>query len=255
MLYYKARMNNMDFFKACRFTGCVFAFMCLQVVKAQNLVPDSSFEKNQFIPVLLSSLSASATWSAPTVATTDLFCECSKKQKKTSEAQVPQNPMGVQKANTGTCYAGLYAFSHGDYREYLLTQLNSPLEAGIKYELSMYVSLADYSRVTVDQLGACFLRTKATYTSSDVIRGLRPSYIKISEDIGTDTVNWHQLSVEYRAKGGEQFLLIGSFDINDIEITNVKAPKGVRTRINQKTERDAYYYIDDVSLREVPPPP
>ncbi len=232
----------------------VLVFMCFQLAQAQNLVADSSFENNKFTPTLLSSIDASGTWSSPTRATTDLFCECGKKQKETSEADVPRNPMGVQKALTGKCYAGIYAFSHGDYREYLFTQLNSLLEAGIKYELSMYVSLADYSRVAVDQLGACFLRSKVTYTSSDVITGLKPVYAKIGEDIGTDTVNWHQVIFEYKAKGGEQFLLIGSFDIKGIQITDVKAPKGVRTRINQKTERDAYYFIDDVSLHQVYPP-
>ena len=232
----------------------VFILMYLQFAKAQNLISDSSFEHNKYIPVILSSIGANNSWSAPTMGTTDLFCECGKKDKESSEAQVPQNPFGTQKANTGKCYAGIYAFSHGDYREYLLTQLSMPMEAGLKYELYMYLSLADYSRVTIEQIGACFLRSKPTFTSSNVIQGLKPIYAKISEEVGSDTVNWHQIIIEYKAKGGEQFLLIGSFDVDDIYPTNVKAPKNVRTKINQRTERDAYYYIDDVSLREVHPP-
>lgn len=254
---YKVLMHNavkLFFLLKKQFAICVFVLICLPVAKTQNLVADSSFEANSKIPLLLSSLGLNSSWSAPTWGTTDLFCECGKKLKETSEAQVPHNPFGTQKANTGKCYAGLYAFSHGDYREYLFTQLNAPLRGGIKYELSMYVSLADYSRVAVDQLGACFLRSKFTYTNSDVIRSFNPVYAKISEDIGTDTVNWHQIIFEYNALGGEQYLLIGSFDVNDLDITNVKAPKGVRTKINQRTERDAYYYIDDVSIHEVPPP-
>lgn len=231
----------------------VFAVQSLQVVRAQNFVADSSFEHNKFIPTLLSSLGANNSWSAPTMGTTDLFCECGKKQKEISEAKVPNNPMGVQKANSGKCYAGFYLFSHHDYREFLLTQLMSPLTGGVKYDLTFYLSLADYSRATIEQIGVCFLKGSVTYTSSGYITGLKPNYIKINEEVGTDTVEWHKITLEYKARGGEQYLLIGSFEEGKIEATNVKAPKNSHTRINQRTDRDAYYYIDDVSLRRQPP--
>lgn len=223
-----------------------------QVTRAQNFVADSSFEHNKYIPIILSSIGANNSWSAPTMGTTDLFCECSKKDKAKSESQVPNNPMGIQKANSGKCYAGFYLFSHHDYHEYLITQLMSPLTGGVKYDLTFYLSLADYSRATIEQIGVCFLKGSVTYTSSGYITGLKPIHIKINEEVGTDTVEWHKISLEYKAKGGEQYLLIGSFDEGYIGATNVKAPKSVHTRINQRTDRDAYYYIDDVSLRRQP---
>lgn len=221
---------------------------------AQNLVADSSFEANSKVPILLSSIGLNASWSAPTVGTTDLFCECGKKLKEKSEAQVPTNPFGTQKANTGRCYAGFYLFSHGNYREYLITQLNSPLNGGTKYELSFWLSLADYSRAAIFRMGAVFLSAKPTYTTSEVIKNLKPNYIPLKNQVGTDTVSWHYITMEYEAKGGEQFLMLGSFDIYDYEETYVKAPKNVRTKINQNTDRDAYYYIDDVSLHRLPEP-
>lgn len=231
----------------------VLILVSLQMAMAQNFVPDSSFEHNKYIPVILSSIGANNSWSAPTMGTTDLFCECGKKDKEISEAQVPNNPMGVQKANSGKCYAGFYLFSHHDYREFLLTQLMSPLTGGVKYDLTFYLSLADYSRATIEQIGVCFLKGSVTYTSSGYITGLKPIHIKINEEVGADTVEWHKITLEYKAKGGEQFLLIGSFDEGKIEATNVKAPKNSHTRINQRTDRDAYYYIDDVSIRMQPP--
>lgn len=223
-----------------------------QVTRAQNFVADSSFEHNKYIPIILSSIGANNSWSAPTMGTTDLFCECSKKDRAKSESQVPNNPMGIQKANSGKCYAGFYLFSHHDYHEYLITQLMSPLTGGVKYDLTFYLSLADYSRATIEQIGVCFLKGSVTYTSSGYITGLKPIHIKINEEVGTDTVEWHKISLEYKAKGGEQYLLIGGFDEGYIGATNVKAPKNVHTRINQRTDRDAYYYIDDVSLRRQP---
>lgn len=225
----------------------------LQQARGQNLVADSSFEKNSKIPIELSSIGFNASWSAPTVGTTDLFCECGKKLKEKSEAQVPNNLFGTQKAHSGKCYAGFYLFSHADYREYLITQLSSPLNGGTKYELTMYVSLADYSRAAIYRMGIAFLAGKPTYTTSNVITNFKPVFVPLKNQVGTDTVNWHQITVEYQASGGEQYLLIGSFDIYDFEETYVKPPKGVRTKINQLTDRDAYYYIDDVSLHEMPP--
>lgn len=230
----------------------ILVLLSAHSLKAQNFVADSSFEHNKYIPIILSSIGANNSWSAPTMGTTDLFCECSKKDREKSEAQVPNNPMGIQKANSGKCYAGFYLFSHHDYHEYLITQLMSPLTGGVKYDLTFYLSLADYSRATIEQIGVCFLKGSVTYTSSGYITGLKPIHIKINEEVGTDTIEWHKISLEYKAKGGEQYLLIGSFDEGYIGATGVKVPKGVRTRINQRTERDAYYYIDDVSLRRQP---
>jgi outer membrane protein OmpA-like peptidoglycan-associated protein len=246
--------NRLYSFRSGKFLICLVSILTVTVGKSQNLVADSSFEHNSGIPTLLSSIGMNTSWSAPTRGTTDLFCECGKKQQEISEAQVPHNPFGSQKANRGKCYAGIYGFSHGDYREYLFTQLTAPLSAGTKYELTMWISLADYSRVAIEKMGACFLGSKIKSDHSDVLGGLKPVYLKIDEEIRTDTVYWHQLTVEYKAQGGEQYLLIGSFDVSNPELTHVKAPKGVRTRINQKTERDAYYYIDDISVREYIPP-
>lgn len=232
----------------------LFFLLCFHFTQAQNLVADSSFEGNSKVPILLSSIGLNASWGSPSWGTTDLLCECGKKLKEKSEAQVPHNPFGTQKANTGKCYAGFYLFSHADYREYLITQLNSALVGGTKYELTMYISLADYSRAAIYRMGVAFLTAKPSYTSSDVIRNINPVNVPLKNQVGTDTVNWHQIVVEYEAKGGEQFLLIGSFDIYDYDETNVRPPKGVRTKINQRTDRDAYYYIDDVSLHALPPP-
>lgn len=229
---------------------CVFALICLNQTKAQNMIPDSSFETNKFIPLNFSQINASYSWSKPSIGTSDLFCKCGKKQRKYSLVSIPSNPMGNQFPHSGSCYAGLFAFSHGMYREYLQTPLNKSLEKNKSYQFKMYVSLADYSRATVDQLGVCFLANKANYKSSDVIDNLNPIYLKIENEVRNDTVSWHSLTFTYKANGGETYLIIGSFEINEMQSTKVKAPKEVRSRINQVSERDVYFFIDDVSLIE-----
>ncbi len=234
---------------------CILCLVFFQFAEAQNLIPDSSFENNKFVPMDFSAVNASYSWSIPSWGTSDLFCKCDRKTKESSgkiysQVDVPQNLMGYQSPHSGTCYAGVFVFSHGDYREYLQTPLKEPLEKNKTYLFTMYISLADYSRTSIDQLGICFLKHKASYTSSDAITDLNPVYINIEHEIGNDIKNWHRVTVTYTSQGGESYLLFGSFEINKIKKTKLKAPKEIKSRINQSTERDAYYFIDDVSLVE-----
>jgi outer membrane protein OmpA-like peptidoglycan-associated protein len=217
---------------------------------AQNLVADSSFEKNKFIPITYSAIDASYSWSSPSRGTTDLFCTCTKKDIKISRVNVPNNAMGIQEARSGKCYAGIFAFSHGYYREYLQTTLSTPLESNKEYILSMYISLSDYSPIAIDKMGVCFLNKNVKYDHSNIITDLRPLYIPLEEEVGMETNEWHQISIIYKAKGGESTLLIGSFAPRRLWQTGNTVPPGISSPINKKIERDAYYYIDDVSMFE-----
>lgn len=232
----------------------VFFLICFQYSLAQqNLIADSSFEKNKFVPITYSAIDASYSWSSPSRGTTDLFCTCNKKEKKISRVNVPNNAMGVQDAHSGKCYAGLFAFSHGYYREYLQTTLASPLQSNKEYILSMYISLSDYSPIAIDKIGVCFLNKNVKYDHSNMITDLKPFYIPLEDEVGMETNEWHQLTIIFKAKGGENTLLIGSFAPRRLWQTGNTVPPGISSPINKKIERDAYYYIDDVSLFEYKP--
>jgi len=227
----------------------IFLFLCFQFPLAQNLIPDSSFESNKAIPTDFSGIGNSNSWSRPSMGTTDLFCVYDRKKKKYSFVGVPQNAMGYQFAHSGSCYAGFFLFSHGDYREYLQTPLTAPLEKGKTYFLSFYLSLADFSQTYIDQLGFCFLPKEEHYETADVLNQLEPAYIKLDKVKG-DTMLWHRLTARYKATGEEKYLLIGSFQVNKVKRTKFRFPKELRSPINKKAGRDAYYFIDDVSLVE-----
>jgi OOP family OmpA-OmpF porin len=161
--------------------------------------------------------------------------------------------MGKQEANSGKCYAGVFAVSHGYYREYIQTSLNASLKAGKQYELKMYVSLSDYSPLAIDKLGICFLNGTKKYEHSDVITNLKPVYVDIDLEVGTETDQWHEITILYKAKGGENTLLIGAFGIKRLYKTGNTVPEGLSSPIWKKHERDAYYYFDDISLHEFQP--
>lgn len=222
--------------------------LLIQSTLAQNLIADSSFEQNKFIPIEYSSIGANNSWNSPTRGTTDLFCTCNKKDKKISRVNVPNNSMGIQEAHSGKCYAGIFAFCHGYYREYLQTSLSQPLQAGKEYILSFYISLSDYSPLAIDNIGVCFLNKPLKYEHSEAITNVRPIYISLEDEVGMDVNDWHQLTLIYKAKGGESNLLIGSFGIKRVWQTGNSVPKEISSPINKKIERDAYYYIDDVSI-------
>lgn len=161
--------------------------------------------------------------------------------------------MGSQQARSGKCYAGFFAFSHGYYREYLQTPLSQPLQAGKEYVLSFYISLSDYSRLAIDRIGICFLNQTKKYEHSDVITDLKPVYASLEDAVGLDINEWNQITVTFKAKGGESYLLIGAFELKRVWQTGSTVPPLLSTPINKKIERDAYYYIDDVSLYEYKP--
>ncbi|MCX8079933.1 MAG: OmpA family protein [Bacteroidia bacterium] len=236
----------------------VFCFWSIlyRVLYAQNLIPDSSFEKNNTVPVEYSAIGANAYWKSPTRGTPDLFCRCkNKKLAKISVVNVPSNAMGIQEPKSGNCYAGLFCVSHGYYREYLQTELSAPLEAGKEYVVRFYISLSDYSTLTADKIGICLLNQPLRQEHSDYIRNLNPVYIPLDPDPGTDTEQWHEKSFLYKARGGEKYLLLGTFELRKLRLTGREVPKNLSTPIYKKEPRDAYYYFDDVSITEYKPEP
>lgn len=236
---------------------CAILFSCIIVIRlgGQNLVPDSSFENNMGIPINFSGIGYSTTWSRSTQGTTDLFCSTKKRKQKISVVDVPKNAMGYQYAHSGSCYAGFFLYSHGNYREYLQTPLSKPLDKGKTYFISLHVSLADYARTMIDQIGVCFSDSELHYQSGDVITDLHPVYISL-DNVGSDTSNWIMISGKYRARGGEAFMMLGSYRIKRVRKTRFPLPKGLRTVINKTSQRDAYYYVDDVCVKEwINPPP
>lgn len=237
-----------------RIANFIITLFCFTFSFAQyNLVADSSFEKNKGIPLTFSAIDYSNNWNSPTRATPDLFCECNKKSAKESKVNVPNNAMGEQLAHNGKCYAGIFLLSHGYYREFLQTTLNSPLEPGKEYLFKMQVSLSDYSTLAADKIGVCFLNSPVKLQHSNPILNLHPNYISLEEEIGLDIKDWHELTFKYKAKGGESVLLIGAFAIKRIWITGNTPPPELSTPLTKNFERDAYYYIDDVCLYEFKP--
>ena len=87
-------------------------------------------------------------------------------------ASVPDNRYGKQSPRTGYSYAGLFMIGTGyeqDYREYLHTFLTEELIAGKKYEIEMYVSLAEVSRYAIASFGIYFSEDEVYVDTKETI--------------------------------------------------------------------------------------
>lgn len=140
-------------------------------------------------------------------------------------------------ARTGTCYAGLRF--QKKYKEFMQVKLADALHRGTTYEFEMYVRLAFWSNASLKSFGALF--TKTGYKSQgDVVRSaLIDSVSKKGSFI--NGYQWFRIKGKYLADGGEKYLTIGNFS------PNVKKDM-TRMNIFKLGFKEAYYFVDDVSL-------
>lgn len=215
---------------------------------AQNLVPNPSFEEHGRCPFDFNqgSLGDVKDWTQAGRGTVDYFHSCSRNMG------IPENVFGIQEAMDGQAYLGLitYTPTKRNYREYMQVELNSALEAGGLYCLSMYVCLAEGSRFYTDGLGAMLSTSQVGSDKQTVIpmdaqlKNPRAHYLDKTED-------WTYISDIIKAEGGERYLTIGNF-LPDHELK-------VRKRNMRGADKDnpwehSYYFIDAVTLTPVDGP-
>ena len=191
-------------------------------------------------------------WWQPTAGSSDYFNTCSER-----DCSVPRNRMGNQQPHTGNAYCGIYC-SQAAYREYLQTELKTPLQAGRRYRVSFYVSLAEKSPHAVATIGALFSRERLNDTTWDILMqrevrtygdnqtqtiavNYRPQIEHNADSAMIDTKGWMPVAGEFVAEGGERYMTIGNF--NSFNKSNV-----VETHSPSAVLQGAYYYIDDVSV-------
>ena len=237
------KMRNKPVFRWLVYLGCLLPLgMC-----AQNLVPNPGFEQYRNCPRYLGNFQDDvAVWTTPTLGSTDYFHLCSQ------HMGTPENFNGAQTTLDGKGYAGFYAYAPGDYREYLQVALKVPLQEGKSYLLSFHVSLAERSDYAVRDFGVLFssaplsLKTKKPITQGKryAITENAYHYLEIRSDgFATDTSGWMRVETEIRARGTERYLILGNFRTN----------RETRTRATRRrSNKGAYYYLDQVELREHP---
>jgi Secretion system C-terminal sorting domain len=215
-------------------------------LKAQNLIPNGSFEIFTACPSNTGQIHLSSPWNSPysNGPIAEYFNSCAINQG----VGIPYNlnigtTTGYQIANTGNAYAGINVYSSLIFaRDFLQAKLIDTLEYNKTYCLEFYVNLLNYCYFGIDGIGAYFSYTGFNCVNSSCFIGLVP---QVSNTIGntiTDTLNWVKISGCFTATGNEVYVIIGNFLPDSLvtkeQVNNISPPWST------------YYYIDDVSLIE-----
>lgn len=241
-------------------------FVC-NTAFAQNLVLNGSFEDLKVLPQELNAKFRPSVilegWREVAMGEIGLI------HPNSSHFNPKKSQHGSQIAQDGESYGwfkalGLNFGEYGDTKRYYFqTKLTETLQKGKKYTLSFYVSLADNSRLAVENIAAFIFEKpivkigdspKSLYRNSqssngvhlDLLEMAASTKIKNKHGIIKDAENWTLIEEEFIARGNETFLVIGNFEMQG-KVNYETLPK----KKEHWNWKDAYYFIDNVSLNAV----
>lgn len=226
----------------------VWLCVCLHGLKAQNLVPNASFETYLNCPTGNSQLDGNVIpWVNPpgSGTTPDYFNACAGPNSGCNDIDVPSNFAGYSPAYDGNGYAGFFTYytSCPNCREYIQVPLSSALTSGQSYILSMRIRLGGLSQYATNNMGMYLSNGPVSQPSNQPITGVTPQANPGSPV--SDTANWTLVSALYTSIGGEDYLTIGNFyDNTNTQIVNL----GPTLAGCALAGSAAFYYIDSVQV-------
>lgn len=231
-----------------RFTYQILVIICVlpNYLLAQNIgiINNSGFESAWCCPDGYSQFHCTNNWIRPTKGTSDYYSGC-ENRFYSPEAKVPDNFFGSQDAYEGIAYAGIFTYYSDSYREYIEIELDEPMIANQRYGFGIQVSLADKAGVAIKHLGVSFSDTLVKQPK--LFFTLQLPHLILENESQThldDKENWTELYVDYTAKGGERFVIIGNF-LDNAATDTIAANTAETTELNAFT---SYYYLDNVCL-------
>ena len=124
------------------------------------------------------------------------------------------------------------------YSEYLTSELMQPLQEGKVYEITFWVSLSGNSDRAVSGLGAYF---SAEALHFDHRRFLEQKPLVSVDAIVGEKSMCMQVKGSFEADGGELYITLGTFPAAGFD---------TKRQIEGPDNQYAYYYVDNISLRE-----
>ncbi|MBK6754724.1 MAG: T9SS type A sorting domain-containing protein [Flavobacteriales bacterium] len=219
------------------------------IATAQNLVNNPSFEDTVDCEVGTQCLLLKASgWYNPNSATPDVWdCDLVRDCGFSMDPNDPDmQASGYQESFDGLRHAGAfywYGPGSSNTREYLMTKLNEPLVSGNAYQVGLYYSRPEGFSWATDHIGV--------WLGIDSIWENTPDWLHVEPQVKLRDPNspyliegaaWVQLVDTLFASGGEEWVVIGNFDVAD-SVVGIYVNPGLNY---------AYYYIDQVSVRLLP---
>lgn len=249
-----------------RFTFFVLFFNAV-VVHAQpvNLVPNGGFEERDLCIFNDSYIEDCYPWfnpmdlNYPNWATPDLFHACAVVNDAPCPypdnlildpwfVGVPTNTLGCEDPYEGNGYAGGFFFIPNienqldGYREYLAVRLTEPMQAGLVYDVSMQVSLAERTTHAIWNFQVLFSPDSLVQATTQYM-DYEPQLNGTPGDYIDNKDGWRELSWAYTAEGGEEYMYIGNFQPGS-ETDTLKLLDWELFYF----ENSVYYFVDDVRV-------
>jgi outer membrane protein OmpA-like peptidoglycan-associated protein len=216
------------------------------VEELENLVPNPSFEEYSKTPIGWYYRGSHFTdvmryWSSATAASPDAF---------SPKVRVPEHwadkGFGEQKVRTGASMVGItvYGCEEGKphCREYIQVQLLESLVPAQTYYIEFWAVALPRS-LQVNNIGAHFT-IGPTDIKIDRPIVLTPLF-NTDEVVGTSPKKWTKVFGYFTATEESDYILIGNFFPDSL--TKTVVPKV------EEPLKFAYYYIDDVMVKKIPP--
>ncbi len=213
--------------------------------QSENIIPNPSFELYASPPIGWFYKGSHYTsvmkyWSSATNASPDVFGP-----RVRVPAHWADKGFGEQKPHTGLSMSGitLYGCERGKphCREYIQIQLNEPLVIGQTYLVEAWVSQLPKS-LCINNIGFFFSKEKVEEVTDGVL-DFSPQ-VNSAEIVEAPKGRWTRVQGRFIAESEADYLIVGNFFPDSL------------TRIKPAEEGGlpfAYYYVDDVLVKKVPP--
>lgn len=219
----------------------------LQRAEEFNFVPNPSFEVTKDIPCQWNQGLGKfqkwfIDWNSPTETTPDIISTAS---KSTCWSHPAKNNGGKQFPKSGINMIGMKLYGKGGtdtfWHEYIQVKLKEPLKEDTLYYAEFWVNLSAKASKAVDNIGLA-VSSEETLTRDRLPIYLTPE-INANKIINPRFFGWKKISGVFKARGGEEFVILGNFYGDDLTLIE-RIPGG----------RDGgYYYFDDVLIRRARP--
>ena len=211
-------------------------------VNAQNLIPNSSFEKNNDDPANAGDWNVCKGWSNSNMHPHLQYPYGSPDYLNVNgqgSAKLPASTFGYVQPHTGKAIMGMLGF-HGSecFREYLACKLLRPMKVGNKYKISFWITNGEkdrYGNLGCDNMGVK-LSMKPIRQKDHEALGVVPT-VKIEKTFFSE--KWEQFTFEFVADSAYTNFIFGNFYGDE---------KTTRTEQEEGYNGSAYYFVDDFEI-------
>jgi len=213
------------------------------VANAQELVPNGSFSYPESCqPGSITNGFMVEPW-VQWSSSPDFYHPC-----KQEDYFVPNSFGGGGNPFEGEGYVGLVNYvSSFLAREFITVELLETMSDGISYHVEFYVSMMDSAWYATKNIGAHFSEGLPPLNISNLLE-LEPQVKYEGTDFLTEKIGWTKVEGSFTAEGGERYLTIGNFDIDEETDTLFVPGGGMPPPHSAVFWSQAHYYIDGVSV-------